>query len=101
MEEWETGAARQFFRHRQLPDGGRAVDEDESHSESLSQMSPVKPSERDIPIQSRVAAYRAERDTLLRRVQQALERDPRVAAAWLFGSLGRGSEDALSDLDLF
>src|SRR5262245_21882478 len=37
---------------------------------------------------------RAERDALL-------EQDPRVVAAWLFGSLGLGAGDALSELDLF
>src|SRR6266511_2672866 len=44
---------------------------------------------------------RAERDALLARAQESLEGDPRVVAAWLFGSVGRGTEDALSDLDLF
>ncbi|MES2462575.1 MAG: nucleotidyltransferase domain-containing protein [Armatimonadota bacterium] len=42
-----------------------------------------------------------ERNTLLEAVTQRLERDTRIAAAWLFGSLGRGEGDALSDLDLF
>jgi predicted nucleotidyltransferase len=52
-------------------------------------------------IQQRITAFRAERDTLLQRIREALEGDPRVVAAWLFGSLGRGGDDALSDLDLF
>src|ERR1051326_5812100 len=43
----------------------------------------------------------AERDALLTRAQHVLDADYRVCAAWLFGSLGRGDEDALSDLDLF
>jgi predicted nucleotidyltransferase len=42
-----------------------------------------------------------EREALLKRAQVCLEADERVVAAWLFGSLGRGTEDALSDLDLF
>jgi len=42
-----------------------------------------------------------EREALLQRALKALQADPRVVAAWLGGSLGRGTEDALSDLDLF
>jgi hypothetical protein len=42
-----------------------------------------------------------EREDLLQRIQASLEADERVVAAWLFGSLGRGEEDALSDLDLW
>lgn len=45
--------------------------------------------------------YRAERDTLLRQLQQGLAQDERIRAAWLWGSLGRGNADALSDLDLW
>jgi predicted nucleotidyltransferase len=41
-----------------------------------------------------------ERDRLLSRVQQVLEADRRVTAAWLSGSYGRGEADAWSDLDL-
>ena len=37
---------------------------------------------------------RAERDALLRRITELLQGDERVAAAWLFGSLGRGEGDA-------
>lgn len=48
-----------------------------------------------------LAARERERDALLRRITTGLKNDPRVAAAWLFGSLGRGDQDALSDLDLF
>ena len=47
-----------------------------------------------------LANYRSERDTLLRSFQEAAERDERIAAAWLFGSLGRGDEDELSDIDI-
>lgn len=45
-------------------------------------------------------ARRAERDALLCRLTQMLEADTRIAAAWLFGSVGRGEADDLSDLDL-
>jgi len=45
-------------------------------------------------------ARRAERDALQRRLAEGLARDPRVAAAWLHGSLGRGESDDLSDLDV-
>ena len=43
----------------------------------------------------------AERDALLDEVVLSLKSDSSVVAAWLFGSLGRGTEDALSDLDIF
>lgn len=45
-------------------------------------------------------ARRAEHDALLERARALLEADDRVAAAWLFGSRGRGDADALSDIDL-
>ncbi|HSJ36889.1 MAG TPA: nucleotidyltransferase domain-containing protein [Planococcus sp. (in: firmicutes)] len=45
--------------------------------------------------------YLEERNQLLRTTSEVLERDPRVKAAWLFGSIGRGDEDALSDIDLW
>ena len=48
-----------------------------------------------------LADYAAERDALLRALTQTLEADARVAAAWLWGSLGRGEADALSDLDVW
>jgi hypothetical protein len=47
-----------------------------------------------------LAARRAERDALLARAVAGLRADPRVAGAWLLGSLGRGDGDALSDIDL-
>jgi hypothetical protein len=49
------------------------------------------------PLQLRIQ----ERTELLHRATAELERDPRIMAAWLFGSLGRGEADALSDLDIF
>lgn len=46
-------------------------------------------------------AYRGGRDALLRVIQSALDGDRQVAAAWLFGSFGRGEQDDLSDLDVW
>lgn len=40
------------------------------------------------------------RDELIAKSQAVLERDPRVRAMWLAGSLGRGDADAYSDVDL-
>ena len=45
--------------------------------------------------------YANERDELLERITELLLWDRRMAAAWLFGSLGRGEEDHLSDLDIW
>ena len=45
--------------------------------------------------------YQAERGQLLDALLDLLQHDPAVRAAWLFGSMGRGDEDALSDLDLW
>jgi predicted nucleotidyltransferase len=45
-------------------------------------------------------SYASERDTLLQNLHQAAESDERIAAVWLFGSLGRGDEDELSDIDI-
>lgn len=42
-----------------------------------------------------------ERDALLKRLTAALLADDRFVAAWLYGSLGRGTEDAVSDLDVW
>ena len=47
-----------------------------------------------------LAAYQAEREILLRSLQSAAESDARIAAVWLFGSLGRKDEDELSDIDI-
>ena len=41
-----------------------------------------------------------ERNLLLDRITKILERDQRVIAAWLSGSLSRGDGDGLSDIDL-
>lgn len=42
-----------------------------------------------------------ERNALLQNITERLQSNPRVLAAWLFGSIGRGEQDALSDLDIF
>ena len=42
-----------------------------------------------------------ERAALLRRVEQVVRKDCSVRAAWIMGSVARGEDDALSDLDLF
>ena len=42
-----------------------------------------------------------EQETLLRRAVEVLQADQRVVAAWLFGSRGRHTPDALSDTDLW
>lgn len=45
-------------------------------------------------------SYESERDTLLQALHQAAESDERIAAVWLFGSLGREDQDELSDIDI-
>jgi len=40
------------------------------------------------------------RELLLRHILAELKADARVAAVWLTGSIGRGEDDAWSDLDL-
>jgi predicted nucleotidyltransferase len=42
----------------------------------------------------------AAQDTLIERIVALLERDKRIAAAWLAGSIGRGEEDEWSDVDV-
>ena len=42
----------------------------------------------------------AEREAILQRIVQQLTADPRVVAAWLYGSIGRQEADGLSDLDV-
>ena len=44
--------------------------------------------------------YEAERSQQVQRLYQLLADDPRVQAAWLLGSLGRGQGDVLSDIDV-
>nr|MBA2285799.1 nucleotidyltransferase domain-containing protein [Ktedonobacteraceae bacterium] len=44
---------------------------------------------------------RTEQEALLQQALVVLQADQRVVAAWLFGSRGRGTSDALSDLDVW
>ncbi|MCL4863675.1 MAG: nucleotidyltransferase domain-containing protein [Caldilineaceae bacterium] len=55
----------------------------------------------DAGLRDRLAQRIRERDHLLARATEMVADDARVVAAWLFGSLGRGDADALSDIDLF
>ncbi|CAN5861160.1 hypothetical protein BH10CHL1_BH10CHL1_27190 [soil metagenome] len=52
-------------------------------------------------VQQQLKTHQLERTALLQRAQALVEQDLRVNAAWLFGSLGRGDADDLSDIDLF
>ncbi len=45
--------------------------------------------------------HQQERAELLQRITATLQDDPRIVAAWLTGSLGAGSADALSDIDIW
>ncbi|WP_152365276.1 aminoglycoside 6-adenylyltransferase [Microlunatus speluncae] len=40
-------------------------------------------------------------EELLRRITTVLDEDPRVRAAWLVGSYGRGTQDEFSDIDVW
>jgi hypothetical protein len=51
----------------------------------------------DNPLQT----HTEERDALLARTLRLLEADDRVVAAWLHGSIGRGTHDDWSDIDLW
>ena len=42
-----------------------------------------------------------ERAELLKRIDQVIRSDCRVSAAWIEGSVARGEDDALSDLDIY
>lgn len=47
-----------------------------------------------------MAGYAAEREQLLTSLTRLLDEDDRVVGVWLRGSLGRGREDDVSDIDL-
>ena len=47
-----------------------------------------------------LAEYAAERQAFLENIAAGLQADGRFLAAWLLGSLGRGEEDEVSDIDL-
>ncbi|HEY6406956.1 MAG TPA: nucleotidyltransferase domain-containing protein, partial [Ktedonobacteraceae bacterium] len=44
---------------------------------------------------------RTEHEALLQQVQTLIQADPRIVAAWLFGSGGRRASDVFSDLDVW
>lgn len=54
----------------------------------------------DVKTAGALYARRAERAALLDRLTGLIKEDDRLAAAWLFGSVGRDDADDLSDLDL-
>ena len=60
---------------------------------SLSQLNPL--------LRQRLENHCQQRDQWLAQTTSIIQADPRVVAAWLFGSLGRGDADELSDIDLF
>jgi predicted nucleotidyltransferase len=55
----------------------------------------------DLRLRACLQRFEHGRDALVKQAHQALSADPRLVAAWLFGSLGRGDADELSDIDLF
>ena len=48
-----------------------------------------------------VTRFQTESKELLTQITDYLASDPRIMAAWLFGSLGRGDADEWSDIDIF
>jgi predicted nucleotidyltransferase len=46
-------------------------------------------------------AYAAARAALLEMIAADLQADERIAAAWLYGSYGRATQDCVSDIDLY
>ena len=44
---------------------------------------------------------RTEHESLLQQALRTLQADQRIIAAWLFGTEGRHTSDALSDLDVW
>jgi predicted nucleotidyltransferase len=55
----------------------------------------------DLQLRARLRRFEHERDALVEQAHSVLAADPRLVAAWLFGSLGRSDADELSDIDLF
>ncbi len=51
--------------------------------------------------ENKLETYQLEREKLLQQITKILKNDSRVVAAWLFGSLGRGDADGLSDVDIW
>jgi hypothetical protein len=54
----------------------------------------------EVPEAATTAGGQTDRDALLVRLTAALRADERIRAAWLTGSLGRGSGDRYSDVDV-
>jgi predicted nucleotidyltransferase len=52
------------------------------------------------PIRTQLAEHTAERSQRLQDLNELVREDARVAAAWVYGSLARGNEDDLSDIDV-
>lgn len=52
-------------------------------------------------LSERLVERQQHREAWVSRASELLEADPRIVAAWLWGSEGRGDADALSDVDLF
>lgn len=55
----------------------------------------------DVTVANTLRRHRADREDLLLSLTSALQADPHVRAAWLWGSFGRGEADDLSDLDIW
>jgi hypothetical protein len=51
-------------------------------------------------IANALATRRTERSALLAKITEVLTNDPRIVAAWVWGSLGRDEQDDISDIDL-
>ncbi|MCA9875436.1 MAG: nucleotidyltransferase domain-containing protein [Anaerolineales bacterium] len=50
---------------------------------------------------SKLSLFNADREKLQKHIVECLQNDARVVASWLFGSLGRGDADELSDIDIW
>lgn len=51
-------------------------------------------------LRHRLAIHASERGYLLENLKNHVASDPRIAAAWLYGSIARGDNDELSDIDV-
>jgi predicted nucleotidyltransferase len=48
-----------------------------------------------------LSTFQSEREALQKQIAEDLQKDKRIVAAWLFGSLGRDDADELSDIDIW